>query len=129
MVIIIKEDLAAGSKHDHGTGRQAFDFHDALHLLFLVFTCEDRVAYVELVENASKRPDVDSWCIPDAHHNLGGTIESALNVGVELFSFVSSTTKVYHFYSTLVRFPQENIFRLHVTMHNLVLLHVVQCYQ
>ena len=125
-VVIIEEHLSSRCHHDHRPGWDSFDFHNALNLLLFVLTCEYWEANVQFVENASQTPHIDGRRVPDAHHDLWCSVEPTLDIGVELVNLVSSTSKVNYFDSTLVWLPQQNILRLHVTVDNVVLLHVVE---
>jgi len=49
-----------------------------------------------------------------------------LNVSVKLVGLVGAAAEVNYFNPTLVGLAQQNIFRLHVAVHDLVLLDVVQ---
>jgi len=75
-VVIVEEHLPPRRHHDHRPGWHTFDFHNALHLLFLVLTSEDWEADEEFVKDAAKGPHVNGWCVLDSHHDLGCTVES-----------------------------------------------------
>lgn len=125
-VVVVEENFSSGCDHYHRSWWDAFDFHDALHLLFFIFSGKDGEPDKELIENASKRPHVNGWSVSDAHHDLRCSVESTLNVGVELLALICPTAIVNHLDATLVLFPKKNILRLQITVHNLELFHKVE---
>jgi hypothetical protein len=125
-IVIIKKDLSSRSEYNHGPWWYSFNLHNTLYLFFLIFSCENRKSYIQLVENAAEGPHVNSWSIPDAHHDLRGSVKPTLNVGVKLIRLISATSKINHFNPTFVWLPQKDILWLHVAMDDVVLFHVVK---
>ena len=89
-IVVIEEDLSAGSHYNHGTRWETFDFHNALDLLFLILTGEYWETNIQLIEDAAQRPHINCRGISDSHHDLRSSVKPRLDVGVELISFVRS---------------------------------------
>ncbi len=66
LIIGIKENFPSARSRQHAAGRDALDLHHHGHVLFFVFTCEEWVTYIELVEDAAKRPHIDGGGVRDA---------------------------------------------------------------
>ena len=128
-IIIIKEDFPSRGDYDHRSRWNSFHFHDALHLFFLIFACKDRESNKEFVKNAPKRPHVNCRCVSNTHHDLGCSIETTLNIGVELLVLICSTAEINYLDSTLVTLSQENIFWFHIAMNYVKIFHVVKRHQ
>lgn len=124
-VVVIEENLSARCHDNHGSGWDSFDLHDALDLFLLVLACEDWESNVELVQDATERPHIDGWRVSDAHHDLWGSVETTLDVRVELVRLVGSTSKVDYLDATLVGLTQKDVLRFHVTVDDIVFFHVV----
>ena len=90
IVVLVEEHLAAGCARQHTPWRHALDLHHESHVLLLVLAREQRVPHVELVEDASETPHVDGCCVGDSEDDLGGPVESGLDVGVDLFVLVAA---------------------------------------
>lgn len=125
-IVIVKEHFATACHHYHRSRRYSFNFHDTLHLLFFIFSSKNWESNEELIENATERPHINRWGVSDSHHDLWRTVESTLNVGVELVWFIRTRSKVNDFDSTLITLSQKDIFRFHITMNYLVFFHVVK---
>ncbi len=104
-IVIVKEDLPPGCKHNHRPRWYAFNFHDALHLLLFVLTCKQWIPNEQLIQDAAKRPHVDARCVMNAKHDFWGSVEPALDVRVELFILIGGTSKINDFDARLVRLP------------------------
>lgn len=95
-------------------------------MLFLVLAREEGVPDVEFVQDAAEGPHVDSGVIRDPENNFWCTVESRLDVGVNFLIFETATSKVDDFNAGLINLPQQDVLRFQVTVHNIVLAHVVQ---
>lgn len=49
-IVVIKEHLSPGGKNNHGSWWYTLDFHNALYLLFFVFSCKNRESHIQLIE-------------------------------------------------------------------------------
>jgi len=125
-VVVVEEDLSARSDHNHGAWRHSLHLHNALHLLFLILACKNRVPDEQLVKDAAKGPHVDRRIVADAHHDLWRSIEPRLDISVELVLLVRARAKVNDFDTTLVTLAKQNILGLHITVHNAELFHVME---
>jgi hypothetical protein len=83
-----------------------------------VFPCEDRYSSEAFENNAAQTPHVNGSRVRDAQHNLGGSVESALDVRVVPFLFEATAAEVNQLHLGFVRLPQQNVLRLQVAMHN-----------
>lgn len=125
-VVVVKKYFSSGCNDYHRSWWNAFDLHNTLHLFLFILSGKDWEANKELIKNATKRPHVNGWSVSDAHHDLRCSVESTLNVGVELLTLISATAIVNHFDATLVLFPKKNVLWLQVTVHNLEFFHKVE---
>lgn len=53
-------------------------------MILLIFSGEEWLADIELVKDATKGPHVNSCRVGDAKNDLGSTIESTLDICVDL---------------------------------------------
>jgi hypothetical protein len=120
MIIVIKENFSPRCNNNHAPGRHSFDFHDTLHLFFLVFASKERESYKEFIQDAPKGPHIDGRRIPDAKHDLGCSVKSWLDVCIELFVFVGTRSEVNYFDAWLVWLPQQNVFWLQIAVNNVI---------
>jgi hypothetical protein len=125
LVVVIEKDLATRGHHDHGARREALHFDDAVHLVFFVLTYEQGQAGEQLIENAAQRPHVNRWRVSDAKHDLRGSVVARLDVGVVLGSLVGAGAKIYNLDAHLLRVAQQNILRLEIAVHHIVIPHKV----
>ena len=122
-IIIVKEYLPSWCHDYKRPWRQALYFHNTRHLLFFIFACEKRKANIEFVEDADKRPHIYSRSIFYAKHDFWGSIKPGLDVCIKLVTLESATTEVDDFDSAFVCFSQQNVFRFHIAMNNIVFAH------
>ena len=101
-IIIIEENLASRCLHNHRTRWETFNLHDALHLLLLIFSSEERKPNEQLIKYAAEGPHVNRRSVADTQHYLGCPVETRLDVGVKLFIFVSARAEVNNFYARFV---------------------------
>ena len=73
-------------------------------MLLLVLTGEERVANVELVEDAAERPHVNGGVVGDAKDNLWGSVEPTLDVGVDLLVLEAPAAEIDDLDARLVDF-------------------------
>ena len=125
-IIIIKKYFSSTCHYYHGSGRNSFNFHNTLYLFFLIFSSKNWESNIQLVKNASERPHIYRRWVPDSHHYFWSSVKSTLNVSIKLICFISTTSKINNFNSTLVRFSQKNIFWFHITMNNIMFFHIMK---
>ena len=125
-VVLVEENLAARGTGQHRARRHAFDLHHESHVIFLVLAREKRLANVEFVEDAAEGPHVDSAGVGDAEDDLGRTIEARLDVRVDLLVFETARAEIDNLDSRLVNLSEQDVLGLQVTMHDVMLAHVVK---
>ena len=125
-VVLVEENFAARGTGQHRARRHAFHLHHESHVIFLVLAREKRLANVEFVEDAAEGPHVDSAGVGDAEDDLGRAIEARLNVRVDLLVFETARAEIDNLDSRLVNLSEQDVFRLQVTMHDVMLAHVVK---
>lgn len=106
---------------DHALREHAEQLHDELKLLLLVVSREQRLASVELGEDAAERPHVDLLGVSDPEDDLRGAVIARLHVGVHLFIHEAARSKVNDFEQLTCGVHTENILRLQVTVNDLAL--------
>ena len=79
-----KEESLSLTAVDEVLIRDAENLHDTRELLLLIFTWEDGKTSVELGQDATQTPHVDSHTIVHAKNDLGRTVETTLNICVHL---------------------------------------------
>ena len=126
LVVLIEEDLSARRPGNHGLGWDAFDLHHERHVLFLVLAGEEGVTDVQLVQNAAERPHVDCRAVGNTEDDFWCSVESTLNVGVDLLVLEAATTEIDDFDAGLVDLPEQDVLGLQVAVDDVVLSHVVQ---
>lgn len=94
-------------------------------MLFLIFAWEERVADVQLIEDATKTPHVDGCVVRDAEHDLRCSVESRLDVGVDLLVFETARAEIDNLDSRLVDLSKQNVLGLEIAVDDVVLPHVV----
>lgn len=92
--IFIEKLLRSATLIDHLRRRHSQHLHEQCHLFVLIFPWEYWVSSVQLSKDTGHRPDIDSTGVGDAEDDLGSTIESALNVSVDLFLLVAAAAHV-----------------------------------
>ena len=95
-------------------------------MLFFIFSGKDWESYEELIEDAAQGPHVDGGRVPDTHHDLGGTVKSALDVGVKLVLLISTRSEVNNLDSAFVALPEKDILWFHITMNDVIFFHIVE---
>lgn len=80
---LTEEDILARTLVNDVLVGQTEDLHDARQLLLLVLSGKDGEAGVELGEDAAQGPHVDRLRVVASEDDLGGSVESTLNVGVD----------------------------------------------
>ena len=118
-VVVVEENFSSCRDYNHGARRWSFHTHYQLHLFFLVFTWEQRIAHVELVQDAAEGPHVDGRVVGDAHDDLGGTVEPRLDIGVDLFVDEGGTSEVNDLYARLVGLLEQDVLGLQIAVDDL----------
>ena len=95
-------------------------------MFFFVFSWEKRVAYIQLVEDASEAPHVNGCIVRNAKHNLRCSVEATLDIGIDLLVFKAATAEVDDLDSALVDLAEQNVLGFQVAVHNQVFPHEVE---
>ena len=66
-------------------------------LVLLILSGKQRVPRKQLSNYAPKRPHIDRGCVRDAQYDLRCSVESALNIGINLVGGQAATAEVYYF--------------------------------
>lgn len=64
--------------------RHPQQFHEHAHLVLLVLAWEQGASLVEFDEDAAHGPHINGSSVGDSENDLGGPIEPALNIGIDL---------------------------------------------
>lgn len=105
VVVLIKENFSSSWPCKHRSWWNTFYFHHESHMFFFIFTWEQRVTNVELIEDATETPHINSCIIRYAEDDLGCSIEARLDIGVDLLIFKATTTKIDNLDAWFINFP------------------------
>jgi len=109
--------VLSGRPAQHASVGHSNHINDELYLLSLVGAREQRETSEELNHDASKTPHIDLLSVwEDSEHNVGGSVESTLNVGVHDFIFQTTRSEVSDGYSTFVLLFHQDVFRLEIAV-------------
>ena len=86
------------------------------HLLILSLAGEQGDARIQLNQDASERPHVNGSGVTYPQYYLRSSIETALNVGINLPSVEATASHIDHLYPRLVLFLQQDVLGLQVTV-------------
>lgn len=106
---------------NHRLRRRPSNLHDQPQLVRLTLSWKQRIAGVELSQNAAERPHVDGLFEFESENDLRRPIESALDISVHHFIFKTTTTEINEFDATLIDLLQQNVLRFEITMDDLLL--------
>jgi hypothetical protein len=81
----IKKQLLAGALLDQVLLGRTKDFHDTGKLLLLILSREDGIAREQLSQDTTQTPHINRHTVGHSKNNLWGTVETTLNVGIDLF--------------------------------------------
>lgn len=81
-------------------------------MLLLVFTREQRVSNIKLVQDAAKTPHIDGTVVGYAENDLGSSIEARLNVCIDFFVRKAATAEVNDLDSRLIDLSEKDVLRL-----------------
>ncbi len=95
-------------------------------MVLFVLAREQRVPHIEFVKDTAEAPHVDGCVVGDAQHDFWGSVESGLNVGVDLFVLEAAAAEVDYLDARLVYFSQQDVFGLQVAVDDGVLAEVVE---
>ena len=98
-------------------------------LLHLVLTREKRVTRIELCQDTTEAPHVNSSSVWDSEDDLGGSIKPRLYVSVDSFVLEARRSKVDDLDSRLIWCLEKDVLGLEVTMNDLVIFDVFQTLQ
>ena len=96
-VVVIEEHFSARCSCQHRSRRHSLNLHHQCHVIFFVFSGEEWLAHVELVEDAAEGPHVDCRAVGDAEHDLWGAVETRLDVGVDFLVLEAARAEVDDF--------------------------------
>lgn len=113
---------------DHRIWWHSTELHDKLDLFLLVVSWEKWLTCVELSQDASKRPNINFLSVLDSHNDLWRTVETRLNIGVDLLITEAARTKVNNLEVSAHGVSTENILWLEITMNDLMLLQEYQSF-
>jgi len=82
--VVVEEESLSGATIDEVLIWGPQDLHDTRQLLLLVFAREDRESCIELGEDATQTPHVDSHVIVHAQDDFRRPIETTLNISIDL---------------------------------------------
>lgn len=82
--IVIEEESLSGATIDEVLIWGPQNLHDTRQLLLLIFTRKDRESRIELGEDATQTPHVNSHVIVHAQDNFRRPIETALDISIDL---------------------------------------------
>ena len=94
-------------------------------MIFFIFSGEEWLADVEFVQDAAEGPHVNRCSVRDPENDLWRSIEPTLDVCVNLVVLETSRTEVDNFDARFIDLAEENILWLEVTVHDIMLSHVV----
>lgn len=97
-----------------------------MHLFVLVLPRKQWDSAIQLNQDATERPHVNSCCVLDSKYDFGGTIEPRLNVSVDLFPLKAATAHINHFYPTFVFFFHKYILGFEVAVDNPISMKEIQ---
>lgn len=104
-------------------------FHNTGQLLLLVFARENRIAGIKLGQDTANTPHINCNTVAHTENNLWGSVESRLNVGVDLFVLKAAGTEIDDLDLRVHRVSKQDIFWLEITVYNLVHLEKKQTTQ
>jgi len=85
----------------------------------LAVSGKDRITYVKLCHNASKRPHVNAAVVGNPQHNLGRSVEPGLNVCVNTLVLESRASEVDYFNAWLIWLFKKDVFRFEIAVDDL----------
>lgn len=94
IVIIIEEHFSPGRSGKNGSWWNTLDLHHECHVVLFILSWEQWIANVQLVEDAAKTPHVNGSAIGDAEDNLWRSIESRLDIRINLLILKTATAKI-----------------------------------
>lgn len=104
-------------------------FHNAGQLLLLVLTRENRITSVKLGQDTANTPHINGDPVAHTEDNLWRSVESRLNVRVDLFILEAAGTEIDDFDLRVHRVSKQDIFWLEITVDDLVHLEKKQTAQ
>mmetsp|Transcript_24009 Transcript_24009/g.42929 ORF Transcript_24009/g.42929 Transcript_24009/m.42929 type:complete len:303 (-) Transcript_24009:952-1860(-) len=117
----VKEHLDPGRTIQNLQGRHPVELHDAGQLLHLVLSGEQRVARIQLRQDAPKGPHVDGRVIRDAQNHFWGPVETTLDVRVDTLIFEARGSQVDHLDAALRGVLEQHVLWLQVTVDDVLL--------
>lgn len=95
-------------------------FHDTGQLLLFVLARENRIASIELRQYTSNTPHINCNSITHAKDNLWRSVESRLNVGINLFVLKATGTEINDLDLRVHRVSKKDIFWFEIAVDDLV---------
>jgi len=111
----------------YGLGGHADNIDDELQLLSFVGSWEQREPGVKFNHDAAEAPHVDLLGVREQPQNdVGGSVESALDVGVHDLVLQATGPEVGYHDAALIFALQQDVFWLQVTVDDAEVLHVAE---
>ncbi len=114
---------------DDVLGRQANDLHDTRELIALILAWKHRVAHDQLADYAAQAPHVNGHAVLGAQDDLGRSVVSRLNVGINALVLVATGAKVNDLDAAAARLLQEYILGLEIAVNDLISVQKLQTLQ
>jgi len=121
-VVRVKVLLFLSGQVYHLRRRNAQKLHHVFELLLLVVAGEQRFPSAQLCQDAAQGPDIYFGRVRNSENNLRGSVESALNIGVNLVWGQTATTEVHYFKRLSLGVAKKYIFGLQITVNDLAFL-------
>jgi hypothetical protein len=106
--------------------RFADNFHDARHLIVLIFAGENWKTRYEFDEDAAEAPHVDGHAVLGADNNFGRAIKPRLDVRVDALVLVTARAEVNDLHPAAAGMFEENVLGFHVAVNNFIAVEQVQ---
>ena len=131
-LIVVEKNLRTKSIVDYIFWWQTEYLHPHFYLLCLILTWKQLKSNCKLRNNTTKWPHINlfpitfimfmSSMVTSTKSYFWSSVISALYIIVYLFTFKASTSKINQFYWRQTLFANHNIFRLDITMYNIIFL-------
>ena len=129
VVVVIKEYPSSCSLCNQRSWWYTYNFHDCSHLIIFVLSSENRNTHQAFKNNTAKAPHINSHGKRYAQNNLRCPIKPRLDIRIDPLANKARTAIINDFDTTLILLFEQYVFRLQITMNDLVVLLVFQCLQ
>lgn len=120
LTIRLEEDLGSSADGEQGLGWHTIKLHNICELLVLTFTWKKWEATEHFRNDGTERPHVNSCGVWYAEDDLWRPVESTLDVRIDALAHEARAAIVYQLQSRLVLLLEQNVLRLQVTVHEVV---------